>query len=173
MSPESIIAVSSIVIALAALGATIWQGLLTRRHNRLSVTPRLRVDCDHPDDGEVVVTLMNTGLGPAVILGYEVKAESAGRELPRVGRLGEAVRALGVAERFYAYTPSPGDVFAAGETRTLLSFKPAKDTHEERERVVGALSSVTLHLDYESMYGDRQSLVVTAVGLRPGERPGC
>jgi hypothetical protein len=163
-----IVAVSSLVVALAAVAVTIWQGMLTRKHNRLSVLPRLRIDFDHPTGGEVVVTLMNTGLGPAVINSYEVRVDGAPSPVSGMLRLGHAVIGLGLVESFYAYAPAPSDVFAAGEKRTLLSFRPAKDNDQERDRIHTALARVTLDFAYESMYGDKQQLVITAIGM-PGK----
>ena len=63
LSPE-------MVIALCALGLTLYQAWLTRRHNRLSVMPHLDWTRarQRSDDGIALrFLLINTGIGPAII----------------------------------------------------------------------------------------------------------
>jgi hypothetical protein len=56
------------LIALSALGLAIWQGMVQRLHNRLSVKPHLvfhrNVQNDSP---QIAILLTNSGIGPAVI----------------------------------------------------------------------------------------------------------
>lgn len=71
---EAAISLAAAFIALCALGATLWQSALTRKHNRLSVRPALVVTT-HEEEQELaderlvhlIVTLHNNGLGPAII----------------------------------------------------------------------------------------------------------
>jgi len=70
MTTADVIATASLAVALLALGATGWQGWLTRRHGKLSVRPlltwhTLRVRNDH--SFEVIFTLANKGIGPAIV----------------------------------------------------------------------------------------------------------
>lgn len=67
---------ASLTVALAALGVSVQQGRATRRHNKLSVRPRLTTHVNRkfiPQGQmmEVTVTLINSGLGPAIIRRYE------------------------------------------------------------------------------------------------------
>ena len=58
------------VIAASALGLTVWQGCLTRKHNRLSVTPHLDWHINTrwtPQGATFSFVLKNTGIGPAII----------------------------------------------------------------------------------------------------------
>ena len=70
LSSSDVIALSSAVIALCAFFATIWQGWLAHRHNRLSVRPLL-VWHTARRNGSVSAgirfSVRNLGLGPAVI----------------------------------------------------------------------------------------------------------
>ncbi len=43
MTLELLIGIAGIIIALGAAITTIWQGILTRQHNRLSVKPIIRI----------------------------------------------------------------------------------------------------------------------------------
>jgi hypothetical protein len=73
-------------IALFALGLTIYQASLARRHSRLTVKPHLSVKADLRYDATlnssiVKITLTNNGLGPAVIDRLSLKLSTA-FELP-------------------------------------------------------------------------------------------
>jgi len=62
--------IASIVIAACALGLTIWQGCMQRRHSRKSVLPIVEVIVrSGPDaDGhEAGFYLRNSGIGPAIL----------------------------------------------------------------------------------------------------------
>jgi hypothetical protein len=70
MGPPDIIAICSAVVAVLALAATLWQGYLTRQHNRLSVRPLLvwHLTREATDEGMTVAySIRNLGLGPAVV----------------------------------------------------------------------------------------------------------
>lgn len=65
---DDVVAYGAAVVALAALGVSIWQGMLTREHNRLSVLPVLFAHSDFTlgteDSG---LFLANRGGGPAIL----------------------------------------------------------------------------------------------------------
>lgn len=66
------IACASLVVALLALFSTGWQAWIAHRHSRLSVKPLLAwtLSRSHGPDGiEVVATISNKGLGPAIVTG--------------------------------------------------------------------------------------------------------
>ena len=93
LGPETVIAASSVIIALAALGITCWQASLTRKHNRLSVRPHLAIQV--VKDGSVLkVFSKNGGAGPALNLHSKVFFEreifsdsrDAGRLVDRLKR---------------------------------------------------------------------------------------
>lgn len=68
---------AALVVALLAMWATFWQATIARRHNRLSVRPVLTCEAilDCKDDGTtMVVSLVNHGLGPALVVDSYVVA---------------------------------------------------------------------------------------------------
>ncbi len=72
---ERIVVVAAVVIALCALGVSLWQGWQTRAHNRLSVLPNLEIYAhfDLPAPRENIgLYLVNTGVGPAKITRLDV-----------------------------------------------------------------------------------------------------
>lgn len=61
--------IGTLVIALCALAATIWQAAISRRHNKLSVRPVLTL---YRRDIDGVIYVRNNGSGPAIIKSYEI-----------------------------------------------------------------------------------------------------
>lgn len=72
--------VAALIVALLAMWATFWQATIARRHNRLSVRPVLTFDAvlDCRDDGTtLIVTVVNHGLGPAIVIDCYAVAKGA------------------------------------------------------------------------------------------------
>ena len=66
-----------VVISLCAISLTVFQAMATRRHQRLSVQPRLEVNVAASRDGSLVYTLVNNGFGPAVLKDVEFTVDGA------------------------------------------------------------------------------------------------
>lgn len=65
---QVITGISSAVIALCALGFTIWQGKIAREHNRLSFRPHLGTwRSADAEKGFYSIEIINNGIGPAII----------------------------------------------------------------------------------------------------------
>lgn len=63
----------STTLSLCALSLTLWQGYLTRKHNRLSTRPHLTLNSHLFVNGTFyAVDLKNDGLGPAFIKSISV-----------------------------------------------------------------------------------------------------
>ena len=68
--------ISTTVIALCALALSIWQGMQTRKHNRLSVMPHLTTKTDRDvEKGFYSIKVINNGIGPALIEEFLVKVD--------------------------------------------------------------------------------------------------
>jgi hypothetical protein len=65
------VAAGSMVIALCSLSLSITEARAARRHDRLSVRPRLSISFDYNDKG-TGWTIINQGLGPARIRGFRI-----------------------------------------------------------------------------------------------------
>ena len=69
MTNPTPVEIGTLVIALCALAATIWQAAISRRHNKLSVRPVLTL---YRQDIDGVIYVKNNGSGPAIVKAYEV-----------------------------------------------------------------------------------------------------
>jgi len=63
---------SSVIVAICALLLTVWQGVAVRKHNIISVKPKLKFSCTRGDDSWELI-LENLGLGPAFIYDFELQ----------------------------------------------------------------------------------------------------
>jgi len=67
MTTADWISTSSVIVALCAMFATVWQAYLQRNHGRLSVRPHLDWVTMRAVDRPVGLTVQNNGLGPALV----------------------------------------------------------------------------------------------------------
>ena len=68
MDANTVIAICSVVIAVASLAVSAYVAWATRRHNRLSVQPVLGFRTTYSADDISGLLLINSGLGPAMII---------------------------------------------------------------------------------------------------------
>src|SRR3989338_4510805 len=104
MSWEAIAGFSSAVVAVCALGLTVWQAAITRRHNRLSVTPHLTTWTQFEQaTGRYSIEILNNGIGPALIKSFSVQVDGQ----PIVGEESEPIeKALKVLFPQYSFQSS-------------------------------------------------------------------
>ena len=159
LTPEEWIALASAVVAAAALIVAVWQGVLTRRHNRLSVIPHLRIDSLLGGD-PVEIILSNRGAGPAIIKRFHIFADkpTAGTA---VEQMGSALKAAGAGGLKCAFVlPRPGDFVSAGESIRLLVYQNVDE--EQLKRINEALPKITFEYIYSSIYGSEYKLIHAA-----------
>ena len=73
---ELTLSISAMIIAIASITISIWEGSTMRKHYHLSVMPRLNNsftvnDSSSTINASAIFTITNNGLGPAVILSRE------------------------------------------------------------------------------------------------------
>jgi hypothetical protein len=164
MSPSEITALSAVAVALASLTVSVWTGLLTRRHNRLSVTPHVRVNFSHRPGEHVKVTLSNSGIGPAVIKGMRTWVDGQVVSSTEAAGLVDALPKAGLSGEFYAFTFFEGDALSPGEEKVLIEFGVDGEGAEAGQKLRAALARVGLMIEYESMYGDRHAVTKSLTG---------
>ncbi len=170
LSPETVIAICAVGIALLALFVSIWQGAVSRRHSRLSVKPHLRIDWTI--DGEspqerVIVVLSNSGLGPAVIGGFTWVLDGepvAGSADSVPDRIANRLELWDCDLR--SFSPYAGDAMSPGERHRILeaTASPLRDC----DYLARALGRVSIDIDYASMYEERARFTAP-LGLPPNK----
>lgn len=81
MKSERILAFSAVFISVLALVVSIWQGMVSREHNRLSFTPYLQVSSRLTGNTDTGLYLENAGTGPAFIQSAIVSARGKSFDL--------------------------------------------------------------------------------------------
>lgn len=161
MSWEAIAGFSSAVIALCALGLTIWQAEIARRHNRLSVTPHLTTWA-HSEQatGRHSIEILNNGIGPALIKSFSVEVDGQ----PIGGEGSEPIeKALEILFPQYGYVSyqsymARGYMMSPKEARSLVTIQFLGASLPREEEVNHVLKRARLLIDYESIYGDKYLL---------------
>ncbi|HEX6308301.1 MAG TPA: hypothetical protein VFZ69_08955 [Longimicrobiales bacterium] len=169
----------ALVIALVAIGLAAWEGLENRRHNRLSVQPRLGGEYSsgrRGDDEYVRIAVENTGLGPAVVRsfrmfldGAEVTADIAAGSNPW-NIIIEAVATNGM--RIDAHAFGAGYFLPAGREYVLFDAQRTRAAGTDEAPLSAIADRIAIDICYCSIYGshcDRSTL--TTRPLDPGPCP--
>lgn len=136
-----------LVIAISALIVSIWQVQLAQRHNKLSVKPYLRFQVSNSDFGEEnfrhQLTLINSGLGPAIITSFEFEVEGKKTTIFRDALSYSGLS--GTIGRHFTTTYDEGDVI---EEKSRASIFGINDLTKKTK-------TIHIKIIYESLYGDR------------------
>ena len=117
LSPDSseLLAIAGLATAVCALVATIWQGVVTRKHNRLSVKPVLTL---YREESDGKIYIKNNGTGPALIRDYElykdgrfVDERNVQSAIPLLARAASLTNGVALA---------PGDTIDLIESKTYM-----------------------------------------------------
>ena len=127
-----------LMIALCALFASIWQGRIAHRHNKLTVKPYLDSSIVQENDTHKV-TFSNEGFGPAIL-----KKISFSYQGKTYDSLYEALEAANEKENVTgSFNYGENTIIAPGTTKLLVSFQGRK------------LRNITVTMVYESIYKER------------------
>ncbi len=151
INSEKIVSVSAIVIAVASIVVTIWQGMEMRKHNRLSVKPRLEISYEAARDYFGYV-LTNKGLGPAVITYRKFFID--GQELNYQGFSGyeDFIEKLGMkGHKFSSTSIYPGQTVLPNERVNIIRFYYNDDDKPET-LIPQIYRRVRMEIGYQSMY---------------------
>lgn len=157
MGWEAIAGLSSAVIALCALGLTVWQAHIARRHNMLSVAPHLTV-WRHSDRTNNVfsVDLLNNGIGPALIRSFQVQVD--GHVIGGEGYepIEKALKVIFPQYQYSSYQSfvSSGYAMSPKEVRSLVTIQFSGDRLPQPEEIEHATKRIRILIEYSSMYGE-------------------
>jgi len=152
---ELMVSLASLVIAICAICVSVWQGIQTRKHNQISVTPHLTTWVEtEAKKNKYTIELMNNGIGPAVIDsfslcvdGKEIKSESS-------KKIGLALKILFPNNDYKEYHSWFGNkyVMAKDEKRSLLDIIFLGPNAPSSEKVLKNIERSSLKIIYRSMY---------------------
>jgi hypothetical protein len=153
MDSNTIIAISSVIIALLALVTTIWQGLITRKHNCLSVKPIGDILANNFED-KIEVILENKGTGPLILKSFRaiVGYESKSNLIDWMPNLPDGFHWSNWLKDF------EGSALKPFESISLLEF--TLNFREEKQRVIrnnirNSLTKVCIEFEYTDIYNNK------------------
>lgn len=160
MDSNTIIALCSIIIALAALLATLWQARATCTHNKLSVKPILNTEEDGHPDRPIKLTLHNKGVGPALIKQYKIILDNEEHDVGTVVSFETLISKIGLNEQPIEWDGCvPSDsVLLPGESVTLLSFRKTHENEPLHDFLIEQLPRIGFLVEYECIYKTKFSL---------------
>jgi hypothetical protein len=164
--------ISSAVIALCALALSIWQGILAKKHNRLSVRPHLttRTHSD-AEKGLYVVDLINNGIGPAIIEEFTVKVDGKRISGDGAEMMEKALRIVfqNLSYRSQQSYLGMGYVMAPKEQCTVFAVQFTGQPLPSKEFVEHAMNRGDLEISYKSFYDEKLPLFTTQEEKKTGK----
>ena len=137
----------TMVVSVCALAATLWQGYAIQKHNRLMVQPILDTEVNVDLDGNWVVLVQNSGLGPARVTRADIRVD--GKPMPDMPA---AAQALGLNHTCMG-TGSLVHFYRVNQ-RQMVIASASPDCFLKSEQVDALLKRLSVTLHYESLYGD-------------------
>ena len=163
---DQVIQIATIVIAIAAVTVAVWEGVMTRRHNRLALMPHLLIRGHFSgSQGRVGLALYNDGSGPAYIDACTVSVD--GEVMPDNGDDGwdSAISALDLDDirPSLAYNSiTPDGFIRVGGVLWLLSAPVSKCTDDCLDLFhtnVQVNHDLHISIPYRSVYGDKRCVI--------------
>lgn len=157
LSSSDKIATAAALIALFAFLVAIWQAYISRKHNRLSVKPKLDLYTLCIDSEPIKIQLMNYGLGPAVIsdITYEIGGKKYRSD--KTETLMEFTdifkKPIDVGVITY-YTIHDQTIINANNSVDLLIFENSHTNKQYISDICNKLNDLTIYASYSCMYGD-------------------
>ena len=156
MSNELFLSIIGTIIALSAAATTIWQGLLTRRHNRLSVKPLLRIDKITVMGQKASIILANRGVGPATISSVKFLVDGIVIEQSKIKTGFSALKKMGLdSQKYKIFEILHQESFSAGEQMALFESHDKIINEIEGLMIEKSFDRLSMEIEYESIYEEK------------------
>jgi hypothetical protein len=138
------------------MAIAVWQGFLSRQHNRLSVRPHLQLT-SYLGSPPLRLSIANVGIGPAYIRNVRVRVDGQLVEGEGFVVMADALGRLGGFKEIVASggLPRPGDVYGAGEREDMLTVP---DQPVVIDILNDSLHRISFEIVYASAYGQENTL---------------
>ena len=155
---DTVITISSVAIALAALFIAVWQGFETRKHNRLSLTPKLDLVREDRKEAEIIGIFMESkGLGPAKVKDIVISIGEKRYDINQLEGMMDVLNRLDINKTWIQYYLYGEGHFLPVDSKRYILIGADRDRvrAETEHKLQRALSKVKVHIEYESVYGDK------------------
>ena len=157
LTPSEITSVCAVIIAIAALSTSIWQAFLTRKHNRLSVTPSITTTSTVVAGEPVSCIFENHGVGPATIMSVKLSYGNNNFEIKNYEDFKSFFRSVNInldddIAHTVTATMSPATL-APGKSITFFNFPDSGDDPELYSSLLKTMDTLEIELTYKCIYG--------------------
>ncbi|MFH4465001.1 hypothetical protein [Vibrio diabolicus] len=161
-STDRILSISAIVVALCAVFVSIWQGLVTREHNRKSLLPYITSSqVISGKEGESGIYISNGGVGPAFIKSAEIEANGKSFDLSVYSWPG-IYEHLGIQGKCFreAFFKTGSVILSRDHVQLLAITTPSASDFCRKEFLkILATPEFNITIEYESAY--KESFIYT------------
>lgn len=155
-----VMSICALFVSAAALALGIWGGVEARRHNRLSVRPIIqfeRIWLPHEPWPQVGIYIANHGTGVAFVESVTVQVDGEPVPSGDSGGFAEAARMLILADHPdfpIKFVTSMREAVPPEDVILLFGIDDEDYTEERTAILRDALSRISMHVEYQSIYGD-------------------
>lgn len=156
---SDLIAMSAAAIALCALGVSIWQAVLMRRHNILSLKPHLEVHVSTINES-YDISIINNGFGPAIINKIYVKLGNSSQDIKCESDYKALVGLFvknGNLEDYSYLALDDNSAVSSGQKITILSVPIKNNKQEILNKFDESIRKSEIHVEYTSLYEEQYS----------------
>ena len=151
----NVISLCAAIVALSALGVSIYQSYLMRKHNRLSLRPFLNLDHSYNDLHPISIKVFNNGCGPAIVKNVDFKINGNSVNTRSQDEFIAAFADIDIDLNrisFSASFPKKQAFVKAGDQFTIISFDSSHTDKELHAFLMSKLSLIEVNVEYECMY---------------------
>ena len=142
------------IVSLCALFISIYNVVVTRAHQRLSMRPVVNIDTDiSPNSGRYALCFHNCGPGLAIIETWKLSIDGVLCDLSVEGS-GELTKKIGYHGYIDFNLFYPGDAIQSGHRVEFIGTNTEGNSAYNREGFKSALSRLNLHMTYQSVYNE-------------------
>lgn len=148
------------LIATCALLFTAYQAYLSRKHNRISVTPRIAsfgIRNSEKGIGRLQIKLSNRGLGPAVFEDYQIELDNIPQEFKNSKEaLSFIENMVGIINiKSTVISLLPGHILGIGESISIMDIHFVDEEGEGWDHIENLIDRLSLRVRYCSLYADK------------------
>lgn len=161
--------VLTLIIAITAIGLATWEGLENRRHNRLTVQPRLDASIGAGREGSteyVRMVVESSGLGPAVIKDFRIYLNGVMQDSSQTSSgspWDNVIKAVSTeGSQINARAFGRGHYFPPGREYVLFEARRPTGSSGGGTSFTGLLDQLAIQVCYCSVYGTNCDEVVLA-----------
>ncbi len=155
---ENITAISTSIIAVAAIVVAIWQAITTRTHNKLTVVPHLVFE-RYVDEISMTakIILKNVGTGPAIIKSFDVYLDEIKQKPFNAKQWTDIVQISNFEAKSIAGTILEIDsAIGINEEKTILNIELSKT--QKKSEINKAIYHINIKINYECVYGKQRRI---------------